>query len=170
MKLNFYKPAYAGKCSGFTLTEVLVASAISIIILTGVIGVNIFILRSWHSMMDRMDADSDVNIALSRMIYGIGDLRGIRAAKGVTLKEQDNGWELWYVTGTSSSQSNRITYSEADTTLVLDPGNHLMGTNITDAAVTVQFNHIEVRLKAEVKEGDTVKTQREIETKIYWRN
>lgn len=169
MKLNFNKISSSSKRCGFTLAEVIFASAISVIALTGASSLYIYVLRSWHGIENRIEIDSDLNIAVSRMIYGVKDQQGIRAARGVSLNPEDNGWTLWYVTGTVSTQSNSISYSKSDKTMILNPGNYNMGRNISDAEITVLPNHIELKLEAEKGTG-ALKAKRNIATQIYWRN
>ncbi len=154
---------------GFTLVELMLASTISVIVLAGTIGIYMEIFRTWRTIDQRMQADSDLNIALSRMVYGMGDRRGIRAAKGVTYTSTDDGWTLAYGTGVSTVQSNRITYSASAQTLVFNPGELILGRDISSAEVDVQARSIQVMLQADRCAGST-QVQREIATEIFWRN
>ena len=138
-------------------------------VLAGASSLYIYVLRSWHGIENRIEIDSDLNIAVSRMIYGAGEQRGIRAARSADLSTEEDGWTLSYVTGTLSPQVNTISYSSTDQTLILNPGNHSMGRNISSAQIAVHTDHIEVDLEAEKGDG-ALKAKREISTEIYMRN
>ena len=59
---------------GFTIVEVLVASAVSLTVAAVTLTAFIYILQSWHGVELRMQADRDMNIAMSRMVYGMEEL------------------------------------------------------------------------------------------------
>jgi len=155
--------------SGFTLPEVLVASAVSATVLAVTLGVYINVFRSWHGIELRMQADRDVNMAMSRMVYGMGDRRGIRAARGVTVTNTENGWTLTYPTGVTTPQTNRITYSATTKMIIFDPGEKVLGRDIAFAQVIPQSRSLVVTLRVERAEG-SLKVRREIGTEISWRN
>ena len=156
-------------CDGFTLTEVLIASAVSLTVVAATLGIYINIFKAWRGIDQRMQADRDVNIALSRMVYGMGDRRGIRAAQDVTLTSNTVGWTVSYPTGVTTPQTNSITYSAANKTLVFNPGAQILGTNISSALVCVQPRSLVVTLRVDRVAG-TLNVRREIGTEIFWRN
>lgn len=158
---------------GFTLTELMFAATISVVVLASASGAYIYILRSWHGIQQRIDADTDLNMAISRMVYGMNQQRGIRAAQGVSLARSGDDWTLWYKPGVTASISNSITYSQSDQTLVFNPGDLTLGRGIAAAEITVDPavypRWIEVKLEADRRRaGQHVK--RDIATKIHWRN
>ncbi|MFA7173614.1 MAG: prepilin-type N-terminal cleavage/methylation domain-containing protein [Kiritimatiellia bacterium] len=160
-------------CRGFTLTELMFAATISVVVLTAGSGAYIYILRSWHGIQQRIDADTDLNMAISRMVYGMNQQRGIRSAQGVSLDSSGDGWTLWYKVGAPLSPSNSITFSPSAQTLVLDPGNLTLGRGIAGAEITVDPaaypRWLKVKLEADrSKAGFHVK--RDIATTIVWRN
>lgn len=158
---------------GFTLTELMFAATISVVVLAAGTGAYIYILRSWHGIQQRIDADTDLNMAISRMVYGMGQQRGLRTAQGVSLRSSDDGWTLWYKVGSAAASSNSIAYSTSDQTLILNPGALTLGRGIAGAEITVDPSvyprWLEVKLEADRhKAGMHVK--RDITTTIYWRN
>lgn len=154
---------------GFTLTELMFAATISVVVLASSTGAYIYILRSWHGIQQRIDADTDLNMAISRMVYGLPNQRGLRTAQGVALDTGNDGWTLWYKPGAATAPSNSITFSQSAQTLVFNPGDQILGRGISQAAITVYPRYLEISLEAErTKAGLCVK--RDIGTKIYWRN
>lgn len=96
---------------GFTLTEVLIASAISLIIVGGSIGFFVSTFSYWHGVNLRMDADRDVNLAISHMVYGMGDRLGLRAASGPSVRivsGSGGAWTLNYNTGGGESANQQF--------------------------------------------------------------
>lgn len=156
-------------CGGFTYTEVLVASSITVTVLVATLGIYINVFRSWRGIELRMQADRDVNIAMSRLVYGMGDRRGLRAANDITLTTNSSGWTVTYPAGVSAPQTNSIVYSSTAKTLVFNPGSQILGRNINFAQVIPQARSLVVTLRVERVDG-TLQARREIGTEIYWRN
>ena len=158
-------------CRGYTLTEVLLASSISLTVVAITMGIYIGIFKSWRGIEQRMQADRDVNIAMSRMVYGMGDRSGLRTASNVTIvtNTPSGGWTLTYGTGSEVPQTNSIVYSSTAKTLVFNPGSQLLGRDISAAILNVQAHSLIVTLRVNRVEG-TLQVQREIGSRIFWRN
>ncbi len=165
------KPIRTRGRSGYTLTEVLLATSVSVTVVALTVGLYLGIFRSWRGMEQRMQADREVNSALNRMIYGTGDRRGIRSASDVTLATNtpSGGWTLTYGIDLGTPQTNRIVYAPTTRSLVLTPGSLLIGTNITLAAVSLQANSLSLTLRVDRVEG-SLTARREISSRIAWRN
>jgi hypothetical protein len=150
---------------------VLLASSVSVTIVATTVGLYLGIFKSWRGMDQRMQADREVNIALSRMVYGMGDRRGIRSASTVNLATNtpSGGWTLTYAVPIDVPQTNRIVYSPTARTLVFSPGALILGTNITLAAASLQANSLILTLRVDRVEG-SLKARREVSSKIAWRN
>jgi len=156
---------------GFTLTEVLFAASISMTIVALTMGIYIGVFKSWLGLEQRMDADREVNIALSRMVYGMGDRRGIRSASTVNVvtNTPSGGWTLTYGVALEVPQTNTIIYSPASKTLRFNPGSLMLGTNISLATLNLQGSSMIVTLRVDRVKG-TLSTRREVGTRISWRN
>ena len=154
--------------SGFTLTELLVASSISMIVAAAALSSYIYVFKTWRNMDGKITADQDLNIAVSRMIYGVGDRLGLRAASSVQLSTS-GGWQVSYVTGVSTRQTNSFTYSSANQTLVFNPGSRTIARGITSASAAYLTNSLSVTLRIDRTEG-MLPVRREVGTRIYWRN
>lgn len=161
-----------GEVSGFTLAEVLIASSISLLVLLGVVTLLVSTLSSWHGVNLRMDADTEANLALSRLVYGVGGRLGLRSARAqdVLLTNADDGsWTLDYITGSAVPQTNSFSYLADDERLVFNPGERTAGRDITAAWADVSGSSLCVTLRVEKVQGrETVR--REIGTKITFRN
>lgn len=167
MKRN--KQGRRTRCGGFTLTEVLVASSVSLTVLVATLGVYLNVFKSWRGIELRMQADRDVNIAMSRLVYGMGERRGLRAANDITLTTNSSGWTVTYPAGVSAPQTNSIVYSSTAKTLVLNPGSQTLGRNILFAQVIPQARSLVVTLRVERVDG-ALQARRELGTEIFWRN
>ena len=153
---------------GFTLTELMVASAISLIVASAALTSYVYVFKTWRNMDGKITADQNLNIALSRMVYGLGDRLGLRAASSVQVVS-DGGWQISYVTGLSTRQTNSFTYSSANQTLVFNPGARVIARDITSASAAYLTNSLSVTLRIDRTEG-LLPVRREVGTKIYWRN
>jgi|GEM_PF-1474924 len=158
---------------GFTMVEVMVASAISTMVLLGVITFFSSTYSYWYGVNLRADADSDVNIAMSRMVYGMGDRFGLRAAAKESVQiipEAGDGWTVKYDTGGATPQENSFTYSEADQTIVFNPGSLSVGRDIGHAEISkIGMDKLEVTLRVD-KERGKLKASRAIKTTVHFRN
>lgn len=166
---------------GFTMVEVMVASAISTMVLIGLITFFVSTFSYWHGVNLRMEADSDVNIAMSRMVYGMGggNQLGLRAAaaESVTIiPDGSGGWTVNYDTGGFTPQEHSFTYSVADRSLVFD-GKLSAGRDIAAADIKHPLDSEKNEIKSVLiitlrvdKEQGKLKASREIDTKIHFRN
>lgn len=184
--------SYHPKRDGFTLVEVMVASAISTLVLIGLITFFISTYSYWHAVDLRMEADSDVNIAMSRMVYGMGNRLGLRTISKVKNYNKNNaGWSLTYMTGGEDPplpgnpppQENSFVYSVENRSLIFNPGanEQIAGRDIAEAQLTVdgkiitssakitEARMITIKLRVEKKQGK-FEASREIDTTIHFRN
>lgn len=156
---------------GFTLTELTLASSISVVLMVGTVSMYIYVFKAWDNIDKRMQADQDLNSAITLMTYGTGGHHGIRSAKNVTLDTEDDGWTMSYITGGMTAQSNSITYSASDKILIFNPGEKVLGRNISDAQVSLRAHSAVITLQAEkTSKKGYLQVQRKIGTEIYWRN
>jgi prepilin-type N-terminal cleavage/methylation domain-containing protein len=159
-------------CGGFTLPEVLVASAISVLVVAGMIGFFVSTLSYWHKVNLRIDADREVNIAMSRMVYGMEDRFGLRAASALSVQivaADGGGWTVNYDTGGDSPQTNSFTFSPMARTLVFNPGSQIAGRDIAAGQVVRTNSTLVISLRVE-KEDGRLHASREIATTVYLRN
>ena len=165
------KPIRVRGRRGYTLTEVLLASSVSVTVVALTVGLYLGIFKSWRGMEQRMQADREVNSALTRMVYGMGDRRGIRSASDVNLATNtpSGGWTLTYGVDLGTPQTNRIVYNPTTRSMIFNPGSLILGTNITLAAVSLQANSLILTLRVDRVEG-ALKARREVSSRIAWRN
>ena len=154
---------------GFTIVEVLVASAVSLTVAAVTLTAFIYILQSWHGAELRMQADRDMNIAMSRMVYGMDDRLGLRSAAAVTKTDAGDGWTVLYRTGGTSPQTNSFTYSATTRNLVFNPGSKIAGRDLAFAQANVQVKSLVVTMRVDRVDGD-LRVRREISTAISFRN
>ncbi len=80
--------------SGFTLLEVLIATALFGLVVVGTIEVYIMCNRLWHATSLNMQTVRASSLALSRMIYGMDTNNGLRAAAMMQLNTNVHGhWD-----------------------------------------------------------------------------
>ncbi len=157
---------------GFTLTEVMIASAISTVVLVGMIGLFISISSYWRGIELRMEADREANLAMSWMIYGVGDAFGLRAASLGAIQitpDGEDGWTVEYRTGSVPIQTNSVVFSAEEQTLTFNPGARVIGRDVATATVGRRGNLIDVSVRVEKTNGrqDAV---REMATTVVLRN
>ena len=159
-------------CGGHTLPEVMIAASISLMIAGTAIGLFTSTMSSWNGVKLRLGVDSDVNLAMSRMVYGMGGRFGLRcaASESVAITPDGNGgWTVQYNTGGSGPQTNSFTYSAVDRTLVFNPGSLIVGRNLSLASVVKQDALLVVTLRLDKADGAR-ETRREIASSISFRN
>ncbi len=139
MRVRSHSSGRARRCEGFTLTELVVASGISVVFFTMAIGFFVSTFRYWGIVDQRMAAEQEANLILGRMIYGTSEMRGLRAANGYQVKNQGSGWTLTYgVGGDGGGNTNHFVYNRSAGTIVLNPGSHRVGRNVTSATVKAE--------------------------------
>jgi hypothetical protein len=156
---------------GFTFTEVLLASAVSLTVLGVTLAVYGDLMRAWRGVELRMDADREVNLAMGRMVYGMDGRFGLRAVRSssVTVTSGADRWTVAYSTGGSSPQSNSFTWSEASRELVFNPGGRVAGRDISSAMAALQGAALVVTLRVDRAHG-SLAVRREVGTEIFFRN
>ena len=179
--MNTNKQFSFSRRDGFTLVEVMVASGISMLVVLGLITFFISTYSYWNGVNLRMEADSDVNIAMNRLVYGMGgtDERGLRAAvmESVTVTSGNNGgWTISYDTKGAGSKTKSFTYipktSQKAGSLEFKRGTatKVAGRDIIAPQLpSIKKGVMTISLRVE-KERGKLKASRQIETKIYLRN
>lgn len=83
--------------SAFTLVEMMIAVAMFGITMGGAIGVYVMCQKLWHATSLSMATNRDGNMALSRLVYGIGSNNGLRVASSISVANDMQG--MWTGTG-----------------------------------------------------------------------
>ena len=73
--------------SGFTLVELMIATAMFGMIMGGAIGVFVMCRKLWHATSLDMTTSRDGSMALSRLVYGVGSDNGLRTASSISTNE-----------------------------------------------------------------------------------
>ncbi|MFC1461096.1 type II secretion system protein J, partial [Verrucomicrobiota bacterium] len=66
--------------NGFTLVEVMIAVSLFTLVMGGTISVFLMCQRVWHSTSLKIQTTHDANMAMARMVYGLGTNSGLRSA------------------------------------------------------------------------------------------
>lgn len=155
---------------GFTLVEVVIASALSLMVVGITLGLFVSVQGSWREMDLRLGVDQEVNLAMSHMVYGVGDRLGLRCASQAACTAQGgDAWTLVYQTGGLPPQTNSFTYSAAAKTLVFNPGEQTVCRDLSFAWAGVQSGGVVVTLRVDRTEG-RFRAQRELGTELSFRN
>lgn len=77
---------------GFTLVELMVAAAMFGLTMSGAIGVYVMCQKMWQATSLSMTTSRDGNLALSRLVYGIGSNNGLRTAASVKYEDMKGMW------------------------------------------------------------------------------
>jgi len=77
---------------GFTLVELMIAAAMFGMIMSGAIGVYVMCQKLWHATSLGMATSRDGNMALSRLVYGVGFNNGLRTAASIVYEDKKGMW------------------------------------------------------------------------------
>ena len=156
--------------SGYTLPEVLIAGFLMVLVIGGTLVLYLLYQRMWRSASLRMESDRLATLAVNRMVYGIGERRGLRMARaGSVLLEPlgDVGWNLIYVT--SNNQTNRFEYRRADREIRMQPGSRLVGEHVDDATAALNPPLVNIAVRVALREGRFAASS-ELSTSVRCRN
>ena len=160
---------------GFTLAEMMVATAILVMVMASAVPTFIVCLRTWTRGSLDVQAAQSSSFALERIIYGVGMQYGLRSAVSTTVNVTTTNSGSWTVTycdidGFTNSfsydgVSDHLTYVNSGS-----PGGVNIGRNITAAAVTNSLTRgISFVVTCCVTEGRYAATNT-MSTSIKWRN
>ena len=105
---------------GFTLAEALVSMSIGSVVIAGALSLFIFFGRSYNATTLVRNTSTKADLALERMVYGVGTNIGLRAASqsAVTVSSTSTNWQITYntnfwfrytgSTGKIVNQSNKV--------------------------------------------------------------
>lgn len=158
--------------SGFTLIEALLAAASSAMTIVVIVSVMVSITKPLRLMNLQMQADQEANLALSRMVYGVDSLRGLRvaAAQAVKITGNNSSWQITYSLGQRGSQTNTFNWSQSNGQLILSPGKHVVGRDIAYAPKpTIDSGVIGVTMRVDKVVGK-LKSSSTVSTAICCRN
>lgn len=148
----------ASGCAGFTLTEVVFAVGIFVLVSTALIGVYISCNRVWYRTDVNMRAMRQANFPLQKMVYGLGPADGLLSAVGTNVSVVSSGtfWQVWY--STIDGNRYRFYYDRpAGTISSTDSATSnttIIGRDIVDSAITLSTNRgISIRVTAGVLDG-----------------
>lgn len=175
MKIGIKNKLEAADNSGFTLPEVLIASAISVMVISMVIGFFVSTLSYWRKISATIDADNEADMALRHITLGGGGRLGLRnaVASSFRLDDEDDGWHIEYITASDPVQTNLVVFSEADRTLTFEPGSQNIATGVLTAQVSrvPASNPFGLEIKVTIQAQDGSKTAtRYSETMVLFRN
>ena len=125
--------------SGFTLLEVLIATALFGLVVVGTIEVYIMCNRLWHATSLNMQTVRASSLALSRMIYGMDTNNGLRAASSISVANDMKG--MW--TGTDHVYPPAPGDSAHFLNNGLPDGSwRIISTNVFDGERCIDFNKV----------------------------
>ncbi|MFH1969697.1 MAG: prepilin-type N-terminal cleavage/methylation domain-containing protein [Verrucomicrobiota bacterium] len=78
--------------SGFSLVELMIAVAMFGMTMCGAIGVYVMCQKLWQATSLGMATSRDGNMALSRLVYGVGSNNGLRTAASVVCEDMKGNW------------------------------------------------------------------------------
>ena len=90
-------PLTAHSSLAFTLIELIIAAAIFGLAMSGAIGVYVMCQKLWHATSLSMQANRECNLAISRLVYGIGTNNGLRTAASISIDNDMKG--MWTGSG-----------------------------------------------------------------------
>lgn len=164
------------RINGYSLVEVLVAVALSTLVLGGVLLLVSGGSRSWRVIALQMQADQDVNTAMNRLVFGLPaenglpSEKGIRCAAAATVTPGAAGdWSLSYAPGSVTGTINEITYDAAERRLLFEPGGRLVGRGIDFAWAGEDGRSLTITLRVSRTSGP-LQAEAEAATYVLFRN
>lgn len=118
--------------SGFTLVELMMASAISILVAMGIFSMYVLNQNAWSITTLTINSSSEASRAIGKIVYGYGTGESLRMAKDgdVTYTPSGSDWTVAYESGT-----RWIQYVDASNQIVNHNGDILAENVIATAAV-----------------------------------
>ena len=108
------KHSFIPSRAGFTLLEVLIATALFGLVVAGKISVYIMCNKIWHATSLGMQTVRESSLAVARMVYGMETNNGLRAAVSITIDTNVhghwNGIEYWKTGATPPAPSDSSHY------------------------------------------------------------
>lgn len=140
--------------AGFTLMELLIATSLIALIVAGAVTVSLTQQNLAEATALRMDADHDLNMAISRFVYGQGLRRGIRSASSASLASSGRDWTLTYVAGAGGTlQTNTFRFQASQSNIIFNPGNVTIGQNISSSQVAIAGSTVTVTMRVDRARG-----------------
>ncbi len=159
--------------SGFTIIEVLIASFLTIVVLTSAWSLFIAYQQIWRETSVRVEANRTASMALHRIVYGMGSAScGLRGAGDAVLTSSTtNGWILNY-TDRSNNPAGTFQYRGDTRTLSYTPpsgADQVVAQSISSSLVNIQSNALTVSIEVDLTQGRFSST-RQLNTTVRWRN
>ena len=134
--------------TGFTLLELMIAMAIFGLVMSGAIGVYVMSQKMWHSTALSMLTCRDCNMAMTRMIYGMGSNSGLRSANTILLQTNAYGHpypfadsnKYWEIGDAPPPASSSLHYTHVGCGYGTDGSWRLIVSNECDGVKYIDYN------------------------------
>jgi type II secretory pathway pseudopilin PulG len=155
--------------AGFTLPQVLIASAIAIVLLAGAFRVLWMCQTQWYRAQLSIRVAAECDTALRSLVYGVDGRGGLREASSATVVTSTNGWTLTY--RDSDSRTNVYQYNSGARTIVYVPRSMVVCTNVISATVAASGSNDCVALGLVVRAVEGRYTaSNQMNTSVHLRN
>ena len=144
-------------CQGFTLTEIMVATAIMGIIMAGTLSFFVFTQESLKRNTVEMRSAHQTSMILERLVYGAEAFHGLRGAiaTNVVSSGTAQNWTMTY--STPGGQTNTISYNGSQQEMNIigadDVSPTLIGENVIGASVSPISGGIMFEVMSVITEG-----------------
>ena len=154
---------------GFTLVEILVATALFGLVVAGAIGVYIMCNKLWHATSLGMQTARESSLGLSRMVYGVGTNSGLRSASAAMLVKSNDG--SWRITVSNLSGGVKyLTYNRGQSNISFPDTNSIICNNVSTSGVTTNLHDtIGIQLTVAKQKG-FFKSSNTVSTLVKMRN
>jgi hypothetical protein len=149
---------------GYTATEILVASTIFLVAVTGTLALLILHQNSWYITTLTTQSSGKVGKALQDIVYGPGTNSGLRAAMlgSATNYYTTNGWLLVY-------NGNRFLRYRIDYSNIVDETGHVFCDNVISSTVSLTVKGCMIGITA-VEQGGRHRSLSRMTTSVRFRN
>jgi prepilin-type N-terminal cleavage/methylation domain-containing protein len=161
--------------NGFTLTEIMFALGIFVMVTAGTFAAYIACNKSWYRSDVQIRSMNQANMALEKITYGVSGTNGLRSAVGTTVVATVSGGDWTLIYGTPDGASYRYRYVAADGNIVY--ANCATGADVcviasklvSSSIATNKDDGLTLRVRAGVQDGVFAATN-EATTYVHYRN
>jgi hypothetical protein len=160
--MNAQSTMGGGKAGGFVLMEVLVAMVVTVLIITGALGVFLACHRIWQQTSLEIRASHAASMTLEHIVYGTGTNCGLRSARSssVSISTNSDGWALVYEAPDEwrNPTSNRYAYIRSSNIIYylgLTPTGFpvVVGHNVATSAVSTNVSGLTITVRVDLVRG-----------------
>ena len=141
--------------SGFTLLEIMIATALFGLVVAGTISIYIMCNKLWHATSLSMQTTRESSLALSRLVYGLETDSGLRSASAISnINFPDGSWHM--IVSNSFNGVKYIDYNSQQSNIVWSNAtmSQIVCNNVSTSSNTINNTNGTIRIQLTVEKRD----------------